>query len=621
MQSHPSEKHRLDAVQALEWLKTAESENFDRICRLAAAYFKVPTVLISLVERDRQWFKVKIGFDKDETPIDQSFCAYTICNKGVFQVYDASLDLRFFANPLVTAQDGIRFYAGAPLRTRAGHAIGSLCIIDKEPKQLSEDQRLVLLDLAEMVMAQIEQRQLTDCHDAVSGLPNQRQFFADLNDLGIQTDTEQRVLVLIDALDSHRGHDLTLAVGTGATQSIILDIAKLLKKSLSGISRAYHVNERQFCFMLPAAMPDYELFVHQLIDRLRRTTQSDGTSTSPSPRAGMVIFEHDPLSHADLLRKAMHAVESACEANTHWALYDAARDFAWRRAFTLAQDVDRALATGQMYLVFQPRFNLLDGRQVSAEALLRWNHPELGQVSPAEFIPVLERNGLIQRVTHWVIDQTLSAMALWEEIDCRVSLNLSPKDFNDQDIGEILKLACKRFGVAPERLEIEITEGEWIRANPQVIKQLKGLRDLGMDVAIDDFGTGYSNFAYLHEIPANVIKLDKSIVTDLPRSPRNQIIARSILQLAKDLGYRTVAEGIEDYQCLALITQYGSHEAQGYFFAKPMTQAEFAARGRNGRFLLPGMSDTKPVEAESLALILAESSTALLGDERHRVAG
>ncbi len=587
MHEHHLEKHRLDAVQALEWLKTAESENFDRICRLAAAYFNVPTVLISLVERDRQWFKSRIGFDQEQTPIDQSFCAYAIGENGVLHVQDASRDARFCSNPLVTAPGGIRFYAGAPLRTRAGHCIGSLCIIDKEPKQLSDSERLVLEDLAEMVMAQIEQRQLTDCHDPMSGLPNQRQFFADLTDLGLQTDTEQRVMVLIDALDSQRGHELTLAVGAGATRSIILDIARHLKKSLAGISCAYHVNDRQFCFMLPASMADYELFVHQLIDQMRGMTKSDSALTSPAPRAGMVIFDHDPLSHADLLRKAMHAVESARQANTHWALYDIARDCAWRRAFTLARDVDRALATDQMYLVFQPRFNLLDGRRISAEALLRWNHPELGAVSPAEFIPVLERNGLINRVTHWVIDQALSTMALWEDVECRVSLNLSPKDFEDQDIGEILRLACLRFGIEPHRLEIEITEGEWIRANPQVIRQLKGLRELGMDVAIDDFGSGYSNFAYLHEIPANVIKLDRSIVTDLPGSPRNQIIASSIFKLARDLGYRTVAEGIEDYQCLALTTQYGCHEAQGYFLSRPITQAQFMAQGVDGRFLLP----------------------------------
>ncbi|WP_082356666.1 sensor domain-containing diguanylate cyclase [Pseudomonas nunensis] len=587
MHDHHSEKLRLEAVQALEWLKTAESENFDRICRLAAAYFKVPTVLISLVEKDRQWFKARIGFDRDETPIDQSFCAYAICEAAVLHVQDASRDLRFCANPLVTAPDGIRFYAGAPLRTRSGHAIGSLCIIDKEPKQLSDDERLVLQDLAEMVMAQIEQRQLTDCHDPVSGLPNQRRFFADLHDLGLQAGTEQRVLVLIDALDSHRRHEMALELGAGALQSIMLDIALHLKKSLVGISCAYHVNDRQFCFMLPATMPDYELFVHRLIDRLRCMTQSDSALTSPSPRAGMVIFDHDPQSHADLLRKAMHAVESARQANTYWGLYDVARDCAWRRAFALARDVDRALTTDQMYLMFQPRFSLLDGRRISAEALLRWNHPQLGAVSPAEFIPVLERNGLIQRVTHWVIDQTLSTMALWDDVECRVSINLSPKDFDDQDIGEILRLACKRFNIEPHRLEIEITEGEWIRSNPHVIQQLKGIRELGMDVAIDDFGTGYSNFAYLHEIPANIIKLDRSIVTDLPGSLRNQIIARSILQLARDLGYRTVAEGIEDFQCLALISHYGCHEAQGYFLSRPLTQMQFMAQGQKSRCLLP----------------------------------
>ncbi|MGF0238806.1 sensor domain-containing phosphodiesterase [Rhodococcus sp. IEGM1300] len=587
MQEHQSETNRLAAVQALEWLKTAESENFDRICRLAAAYFKVPTVLISLVERDRQWFKAKVGFDRDETPIEQSFCAHAIHEQGVFQIRDATRDVRFCDNPLVTASQGVRFYAGAPLRTRAGHAIGSFCIIDKEPKELTNDERAVLQDLAEMVMAQIEQRQLNDCHDSVSGLPNQRQFFADLNDLSLQPDCKPRMLVLINAFDSNLGQDLRLALGASATQSMILEIARQLNKNLAGVSCAYHINERQFCFMLPTAMLDCERFVHQLIDGLRLTTQSDSTLTSPSPRAGIVIFEHDAFSHADLLRKAMHAVKSAYETNTPWALYDAVRDLAWRRAFTLAEDLDRALNSDQMFLMFQPRFNVLDGRQVSAEALLRWNHPELGAVSPAEFIPVLERNGLIHRVTQWVIVKALSAMALWEDEDCRISINLSPRDFDDRTICSTLNLACQRFGINPQRLEIEITEGEWIRSNPQVIQQLHELRDLGMDVAIDDFGTGYSNFAYLHEIPANVIKLDQSIVTNLPDSPRNQVIARSILQLANDLGYRTVAEGIENAQCLALIAEYGCAEAQRYFFARPMTHEQFTAHSKIGPFAMP----------------------------------
>lgn len=395
------------------------------------------------------------------------------------------------------------------------------------------------------------------------------------------------MLVLINAFDANLGQDLRLALGVTATQSMILEIARQLNKNLAGVSCAYHINERQFCFMLPTAKLDCERFVHQLIDGLRLTTQSDSTLTSPSPRAGIVIFEHDAFSHADLLRKAMHAVKSAYETSTPWALYDAVRDVAWRRAFTLAEDLDRALNSDQMFLMFQPRFNVLDGRQVSAEALLRWNHPELGAVSPAEFIPVLERNGLINRVTQWVIVKALSAMALWEDEDCRISINLSPRDFDDQTICSTLNLACQRFGINPQRLEIEITEGEWIRSNPQVIRQLHDLRELGMDVAIDDFGTGYSNFAYLHEIPANVIKLDQSIVTNLADSPRNQVIARSILQLANDLGYRTVAEGIENAQCLALIAEYGCVEAQGYFFARPMTHDQFTAHSKIGPFALP----------------------------------
>jgi EAL domain-containing protein (putative c-di-GMP-specific phosphodiesterase class I) len=146
------------------------------------------------------------------------------------------------------------------------------------------------------------------------------------------------------------------------------------------------------------------------------------------------------------------------------------------------------------------------------------------------------------------------------------------------DIAQSLSRACKLHRVPAERVEVEITEGEWIRETPNVIGQLQRIRALGVDVAIDDFGTGYSNFAYLRDIPANVLKLDQSIITDLENKPRNRVIARSVLQLARELGYRTVAEGIETFKSLSLVKSYGCHEAQGYFLSRPLP-AERLMRG------------------------------------------
>ncbi|OOV91023.1 sensor domain-containing phosphodiesterase [Pseudomonas sp. MF4836] len=582
-----AEEQRLAALYALELLDTARCENFDRICRMAAEYFKVPMALITLVDRDRQWFKSRVGFTVDETPIEQSFCAYTVNAREVFEVENAYRDVRFFNNPLVTEEPGIRFYAGAPLLTSSGHAIGSLCVIDKSPQQLNAAERQQLRDLASMVMEQIELRQRLRRLDPVTGLPNREQFHSDLLDLVEQHPGEKRVLVLIDAVDMALAHELTLAMGMSPFETIVRFVAQQLQNYLGRHVRIYHVSVKRFGFLLPAGTASLDQFLDALVSRLRRRPPKLDLPIVPGVCAGTVEFGIDSPSVQDALRKAMFALELANMRRTCWAHYDVVRDQAYRRAFNLASDINEALETGQIYLMFQPRFALPDGAQVSAEALIRWEHPRLGLISPAEFIPVMERNALIHRVTHWVIDAVLSKLQCWSLTQVsKLSINLSPKDFEDQDIAEVLRHACERHGIDPQRLEVEITEGAWLRSNPRVLAQLTKIRELGMDVAIDDFGSGYSNFAYLHQIPANVVKLDKSMVTDIESNVQHQKITRSVISLARELGYRTVAEGIESFKCLQMLRSFGCDEAQGYFLARPMQQERFLAWSGADRFPL-----------------------------------
>lgn len=575
-----AEEQRLAALYALELLDTARSECFDRICRLAAEYFKVPTALITLVDRDRQWFKSRIGFDLQQTPIEQSFCAYTIKSDDVFEVENARQDVRFHANPLVTDDPNIGFYAGAPLITSTGHAIGSLCVIDKQPHCLNAMERQQLRDLASLVMEHIEQRQRLTRRDPVSRLPNREQFQNDLYDLADQHPGEQRVLVLLDAVDKTLAHELTLAMGMAPFDTIVRFLAQQLLTYLGRHVRVYHVSVKRFGFLLPVA-PGVERFLEGLVRRLRRQPPGLELPMVPGVCAGVVAFSTDRDAVPDVLRKAMFALELATLNRSTWAPYDVVRDQAYRRAFNLASDIGEALSSGQIYLMFQPRFALPDGAQVSAEALIRWDHPWLGPISPAEFIPVMERNALIHQVTHWVINAVLHKLGSWNPCDVRrLSINLSPQDFEDQDIADVLKTACQRHGIDPSRLEVEITEGAWLRSNPRVLEQLSKIRALGMDVAIDDFGSGYSNFAYLHQIPANVVKLDKSMITDLESSTQHQKITRSVIALARELGYRTVAEGIESFQCLRILRGFGCDEAQGYFLARPLPQEKFLAHSR-----------------------------------------
>jgi len=561
--SSDTEQERLAAVHALQWLETAGSENFDRICRLAATYFRVPTVLISLVERERQWFAGRVGFAASQTPIEQSFCRYTIEQPGVMQILDAKQDPRFAKNPLVTAPAGICFYAGAPLRDHHGRVLGSLCLIDSETRQLDDDQVTVLQDFAEMVMVQIEQRQLLKYRHPVSGLPNLQQFLRDTQVLSL-AEGMARLIVMVQLQEEPSGGQLSQERRLDAQISQSCELATNLRRRLDGVAELYHIGDRDFCVHLSCEAKRHpELFCVLL-------ALISESFVDQVVRVGLAVCENGEQTAATLVRKATYAVGLANYGHSLWAAYDDTLDCAQRRAFTLLADLNDALAGGDVYLEYQPRFSVQDGRLISAEALIRWRHPTLGKLSPAEFIPLIERSGRISTVTRWVIDRALQDLSVWSDVDIRLSVNLSAQDFQNMDIAQTLRDTCEQYAVSPRRLEVEITEGEWIRADNQVISQLTAIRALGIDVAIDDFGTGYSNFAYLHEIPANILKLDKSLVTDLENNSRNRTITRSVLQLAQELGYRTVAEGIETFRCLSLVHEYGCHEAQGYFLSRPL---------------------------------------------------
>lgn len=567
------EQKRLSAVHALQWLETAHNEDFDRLCRLAAAHFRVPTVLVSLVEKDRQWFPGRVGFDASQTPIEQSFCRYTIQSSDVMVVNDARLDPRFADNALVTKADGIRFYAGAPLCNQHGDVLGSFCLIDTVPRTLQADEVAVLEDFAQLVMAQVEQCQVMRYRHPVSRLPNLQQFLLDTQGVAV-TGSQVRVMVVIRTQQVVSAADVSVSSNLDAQQTR-RDMANCLRHRLDGIAELYHVSDLDFCLQMSCDRSRRDDLVRMLLALITEPF------THQQVAVGLACCDDGQNSAAALMGKATHAAGRAVYRQVPWAAYDEAEDCAQRRALTLLSELAESLVSGDIYLEYQPRFSLQDGRLLSVEALIRWVHPVLGKIWPGEFIPLVESAGKISTVTRWVIDRALTDLSGWIDEEVRLSLNLSPLDFADMDIALTLQSACDKHGVQPARLEVEITEGEWIRADKRVIAQLTRIRELGVDVAIDDFGAGYSNFAYLHEIPANILKLDKSLVTDLESNPRNRIIARSVLHLASELGYRTVAEGVETFRCMSLVREFGCEEAQGYFLSRPLKLQQLKQQCQN----------------------------------------
>jgi len=573
-----NEDDRLNALHALELLDSAPAEEFDRLCELVASSFNVPTALISLVDRDRQWFKSRVGFKLAQMPVEDAFCAHTIRSAdGRLEINDARCDTRFSHNPLVVRAPHVRFYAGSSLITEGGYAIGSLCILDNQPRELSPAERKRLDDFAAQVMRLIALRQHLRRRDPVSGLPNRQQFQADVAQLAELHPGESRLLVLVDPLDTHWKEQLILAQGMWPFETFLRCLALRLCDALSERAKVYHVDTKRFAFLLPADC-DYPPLLDSLIAQLRTPVQADHIPIDPPVKAGVVPFTLSPGDVRDLLRKGMVAVDQAAQGPRHWGAYERPQDEAFQRIFQLVRQIPEALERGDFSLAFQPRLALPGGALRSAEALLRWTHPQLGPIAPGDFIPAIEKTALIHTVTRWVIRTAVTQLARWgSRYSGRLSLNLSPRDFDEGDLVELLRETCQQQGVLPQRLEVEITEDTWLRRNPGAIAQLHELRALGVEIAIDDFGSGYSNFAYLYELPITSVKLDRSLIHDLPTDPRKQEVIRALLTLIGKLGYRRVAEGIETEEVLAFLQDAGCDEVQGYLLARPMALPAFEA--------------------------------------------
>lgn len=573
-----SEAERIAAVRQLGVLNANAGEYFDSVARVASDMFGVAASYVSLIDSDRLWFKAAAGFcPPGSMSRDETFCNHTIQQASVMMIEDTLLDPRFADNPLVTGPSAIRFYVGAPLLTLEGYAIGALCLVDTAPRSLNAAEQATLVKLASMVMAHILLGRAVGHVDAVSGMPNKYQLFADITALAKHHGGEGRVLADIDMPDAAKAFEIIRVLGPTVYDGIVREAGERLIRLFAGKAQVYHLTDARFAILSKDG--DNQAFLRYLYSmeqELQAPLHNLNVPLSLSTFCGIVEF--DLCSHAaqDAPRKAASAANQALIGQQRWNVYSNADDEHQKRAFRLLNDVAAGIADGHFHLLYHPKHDLANSECLAAEALLRWNHAELGPISPAEFIPLVEKTALIGPLSHWVMRTAIGQIADWHAAghQVKVAINLSAFNFEEPDIVERLAALCTEFGVDPRSVEIECTEGVWMEGTG-ILKALHAIRDLGMSLALDDFGTGYSNFAYLQKVPATVVKVDQSLIRDVHNSPRDQRIVRSLIALARELDYQVVAEGVETGHSLALIREWGCHIAQGYHFARPLTAADF----------------------------------------------
>jgi len=594
-----SEASRLDALHRLNLLDTPSNASFDRITRMASRLFNLPLAAVSLSDVNRQWFKSRVGIVQDAVPRLKAPCARITETSQMLVVNDLHSDSFYADSPLASA--GVRFYAGAPLLTNDGYCLGSMCVLGTEPRDVTEAECAALRDMADMVMAQIELQHALGRVDPASGLPNRTQFVDDFNDLNQDRPAgEERVAGLLNLASPEQFSSALRAMGATWLDEVVGEAVRMLGETIGAGRTVYHVTPTEFAFVTPPGT-DIGAFCSEMETWLERRAASVTSRFVTTARIGVAPFTIGVTGSADLLRNLHSAAQHAFDQDRGVSVFSQEQDAAHRRSFWLINEFGAALdgaasalvdgaagalvdgaadpAVSQLRLVFQPKVDLASGACIGAEALLRWRHPEFGEVSPGEFIPIIERTSMVRATTDWVLRSAMRQLAAWraEGLELELAVNVSAVNLLEPDFCERVVAHLRSHGLPASSLALEITESALMK-NPKVAEAtLRALHGAGVRVAIDDFGTGYSSLAYLQSLPAQVVKIDQSFVRGIENDERKRSLVSAMIKLSHDLGHRVVAEGVETAEVAGVLKGADCDEAQGYWYAKPLAPEVFVA--------------------------------------------
>jgi diguanylate cyclase len=323
-----------------------------------------------------------------------------------------------------------------------------------------------------------------------------------------------------------------------------------------------------------------------LLRELSQPVALGGHSVQPTPSAGIAIAPTDARTAADLLKAGELArSEARLRGGGRHEFFSREMNARAQERMLLVEQLRQAAERQELRLHYQPKVALATGRIIGVEALVRWQHPTRGLVSPGVFIPLAEEHGLIGRIGNWVLARACQDAANWSAAGLpplKVAINVARPQFESGFLPQTLQRVLQRTGLSPKRLVLELTESMLMRDANGALEQMHAVKALGIALSIDDFGTGYSSFSYLKRFPLNELKIDRSFVTDLPGGERDMAIVRTITRLGHDLGLTVVAEGVETEGQLQALREAGCDEFQGFLFSKPVPEEALIARLKAG---------------------------------------
>ncbi|MDY7021809.1 MAG: EAL domain-containing protein [Cyanobacteriota bacterium] len=419
--------------------------------------------------------------------------------------------------------------------------------------------------------------------DQVTGLPNRlslREKFSQIQGL-YQEQSEQKQLIAILCLSINRFSEIQSNLGYEKTDLLIKQVGEQLKSQLKYPAEILYLGSEEFAILLPPVSSKQTIIklVESLQAQVNQAYQLDNQEVFLSCNIGISCYKQDGTEIDILLNNAKKALQQSQTSGTNnYEFYRVIFEVGKARKITLENELRFAIERNELELYYQPQISLKTNTIISAEALLRWNHPIRSIIPPNIFIPVAEEIGLINEIGEWVFNQACDQLKKWKEkqwSNLRMSINISAIQFNRANFRQELINSLGYYSILPSQIELELTETQLIQDIGLAQQRLKSLKSLGFSVAIDDFGKGYSSLKYLQQLAFDTLKIDRFFVQNIDSNSSNAAIAIATINMAHALNLKVVAEGVETQQELNVLNQYQCDAIQGYLFSRPLPVSKF----------------------------------------------
>ncbi len=434
-------------------------------------------------------------------------------------------------------------------------------------------------------------------NDSLTNLPNRlslRERFKQVQ----PTDSNNEQLVTVLCLGIDRFNQINDNLGHAVGDLLIKSVAERLSACVGNQNTVARLNADQFAIILATVEHKKEAgnVAQTLLDSLSQTFRLAGQEIFITASLGIAVYPRDGAEVEQLLNHANIAMAKAKQqGGDQYEYYTPAYNIGSADRLVLQSSLRYALERQELVVYYQPQVNLQTGEIVGAEALVRWQHPERGLVSPDKFIPIAEETGLIVPIGEWVLHTACKQVKLWQTEgfpSLRVAVNLSSRQFSQIDLRHQLVQILIATGLDPKYIELELTESMLVQNTEVAIRRLNALKALGVTIAIDDFGTGYSSLSYLQQFPFDILKIDRCFIRNITENANNAAITKAIIEMAKSLNLKLIAEGVETEAELSFVCQHQCDGMQGYLFSRPIPAPEFHQLLMTGKRLLLPIGET-----------------------------